>query len=38
MMPEELRQATHIKLPLDAWRDHKKLTRYLGDIEKTINK
>jgi hypothetical protein len=38
MMPEELKTLAPIKLPMDAWRDHKKLTKFLGDIEKTVNK
>lgn len=27
-----------IKLPNEAWRDHKKLTRFLTEVETTINK
>ena len=38
MYPEELKTASHIKLPMEAWRDHKKLTKFLGDVEKTMNK
>jgi len=38
MIPEELRGMTPLKLPLDAWRDHKKLTKFLGDVEKSVNK
>lgn len=27
-----------LKLPANAWKDHKKLTRYLADVEDYVNK
>ena len=27
-----------IKLPNECWRDHKKLTRFLQDVESSVNK
>ena len=38
MMVPEILALVPIKLPTDAWRDHKKLTKYLTDVEKTVNK
>ena len=38
MVIDELNLLEPIKLPNDAWRDHKKLTKFLGDTERTVNK
>ena len=35
---DELIDLQPIKLPNEAWRDHKKLTRFLTEVEATINK
>jgi hypothetical protein len=34
----ELTGLVPLKLPNDAWRDHKKLTKFLGEVEKTMNR
>jgi hypothetical protein len=38
LLVDELNLLEPIKLPNDAWRDHKKLTKFLSDCERTVNK
>jgi len=38
LVVQELDDLINVKLPNDAWRDHKKLTKYLQDVEYTVNK
>ena len=33
----ELDSLNLIKLPNECWRDHKKLTKFLGDVELAVN-
>ena len=35
---DDLLELQPVKLPAEAWRDHKKLTRFLADVETTVNK
>ena len=34
----ELTGLIPLKLPNDAWRDHKKLTKFLGEVQTTMNR
>ena len=38
MLIAEIDELNVIKLPNECWRDHKKLTRYLTDVETAVNK
>lgn len=37
MAINDIAQLAPLRLPPDTWRDHKKLTKYLTDVEKTVN-
>ena len=38
LMVEDFFDLKPLKLPADAWKDHKKLTRFLGEVQTYMNK
>lgn len=38
LMVDDILELQPIRLPAEAWRDHKKLTKFLQEVEMTVNK